>query len=45
MKRTCLQEKTDTNEQTTCEFHRVRMWIKETKNNRQLFINFNNLYR
>ena len=45
MKRTCLQENTNTNKQITCEFHRVRMLNKEMKHNRQLINNFNNLYR
>ncbi len=45
MKRTCLQKNTNTDEQITCEFHRVRKWINETKRNRQLISNFNNLYR
>mgnify|MGYP006959899279 CR=1 FL=1 len=52
MKRTCLQKNTNTDEQITCEpalpsgrFHRVRKWINETKYNRQLISNFNNLYR
>ena len=45
MKRTCLQENTNTNKQITCEFHRVKMWRKETKYNQQLLGNFNNLYR
>ena len=52
MKRTCLQINTNTDLQTTFEpalpsgrFHRVRMWIKENKFNRQLISNFNNLYR
>jgi len=51
MKRTCLQRNTNINEQIACEFparrsggHRVRKWIKETKYNRQLISNFNNLY-
>jgi hypothetical protein len=42
MKRTCLQKNTNTDEQTTCEFHRVIMWMRETKYNRQLISNFNN---
>lgn len=29
MKRTCLPVNTNNNKQTTCEFHRVKMWIKE----------------
>ncbi len=45
MKRTRLQINTINNEQTTCELHRVKIWIKETKYNRQLINNFNNLYR
>lgn len=45
MKRTCLQINTNTDEQTTCELHRVRKLIKETKYNRQLINNFNILYR
>jgi hypothetical protein len=45
MKRTCLQINTNNNEQTTCEFHRVKMWIKEVKYNHQLISNFKNLYR
>lgn len=45
MKRACLQRNTNTDEQITCEFHRVRIWIKELKHNRQLMSNFNNLYR
>jgi hypothetical protein len=40
MKRTCLQINTINNEQTTCEFHRVKMWIKEVKYNHQLISNF-----
>ena len=44
MKRTCLQENTNTDEQTTCELHRVRKLIKETKYNRELISNFNILY-
>jgi hypothetical protein len=40
MKRTCLQINTNNNEQTTCEFHRVKMWIKEVKYNHQLISNF-----
>jgi len=41
MKQTCLQNNTtshdlsgNTEEQTTCELHRVRKLIKETKHNR-----------
>ena len=45
MKRTCLQITTKNNEKTTCEFHRVKMWIKEIKYNHQLISNFNILYR
>ncbi len=45
MKRTCLLINTHNIEQTTYEFHRVKMWIKEKKYNRQLISNFNNLYR
>ena len=45
MKRTCLQKNTNTNEQTTCEFHRVRMQIKEIQLNRQLINNLNYLHR
>jgi hypothetical protein len=45
MKRTSRQGETNDNEQTQCEFHRVKMWIKEKKYNRQLISNFNNLYR
>jgi len=45
MKRTCLQNNTNTDEQTTCELHRVRKLIKETKYNRELISNVNILYR
>jgi hypothetical protein len=45
MKRTCLQIKTNNNEQTTCELHRVKMYIKEMKYNRQLINNFEILFR
>ncbi len=50
MKRTCLQKDTNTDEQITCDpdsyrDHRVRKWTKETKHNRQLISNFNNLHR
>ena len=45
MKRTSLQKNTNTNEQITCEFHRVRMQTKEIQLNRQLISNLNNLYR
>jgi hypothetical protein len=52
MKRTCLQNNTtcpdlsgNTDEQTTCELHRVRKLIKAAKYNRQLISNFNILYR
>lgn len=48
MKRTCLQITTKDNEfdsWRTCEFHRVKMWIKEIKYNHQLISNFNNLHR
>jgi hypothetical protein len=52
MKRTCLQINTtcpdssgNNHEQTTCEFHRVKMRIKEIKYNHQQISNFNNLYR
>ena len=45
MKRTYLQNNTNNNEQTICEFHRVKMLINEIKYNRQLISNFNNLYR
>lgn len=34
MKRTCLQNITNTDEQTTCELHQLRKLIKETKYNR-----------
>jgi hypothetical protein len=34
MKRTCLQINTKNHEQTTCEFHRVKMLTKEIQNNR-----------
>ena len=40
-----LQKNTNTNEQITCEFHRVIKLIKEMEYNRQLKNNFNNLYR
>lgn len=45
MKRTCLQNNTNIDEQITCEFHRVKMWIKEIRYNRQLIRNFNDFYR
>jgi hypothetical protein len=45
MKRTCLQNNTNTDEQTTCELHRVRKLLKEIKYNRQIISNFNILYR
>ena len=45
MKRTCLQNNTNTDEQTTCELHRVRKLVKATKYNRQLISNFNILHR
>jgi hypothetical protein len=52
MKRTCLQNNTNTDEQITCELpvrrsggHRVRKLLKEIKYNRQLISNFNILYR
>ncbi len=45
MKRTCLQKDTNNDEQITCEFHRVKMQMKENKHNRQLIRNFNNLFR
>ena len=32
MKRTCLQRHTTTDEQNTCEFHRVRKFDNEKKN-------------
>ena len=50
MKRTCLQINTtcpdfseNNNEQITCEFHRVKMWLKEVKYNHQLISDFKNL--
>jgi len=45
MKRTCLQKDTNTNEQITCELHRVKILINAMKNNRQPISNFKNLYR
>jgi len=45
MERTCLQIDTYIHEQITCEFHRVKMLIKEIEFNHILIINFNNLYR
>jgi hypothetical protein len=45
MKRTCLQKNTNTDEQATCELHRVRKLINEVKYNRQLISNFKILYR
>jgi len=35
LKRTCLQINTNTHEQITCEFHRVKKFIKENKHNRK----------
>lgn len=45
MKRTCLQRNINTDEQITCEFHRVKKWLKEANYNHQLISNFNNLHR
>jgi hypothetical protein len=45
MKRTCLHENANNNEQTTCEFHRAKMKIIEIKYNRQLKSNFKILHR
>jgi hypothetical protein len=45
MKRTCLLINTNNNEQTTCEFHRVRKINNERKFIRQLFSSFEILYR
>jgi hypothetical protein len=45
MKRTCLQRHTNTDEQNTCEFHRVRKFNIEKNYNRQLISNFKILYR
>lgn len=49
---TCPDLSGNTDEQITCEpalpsgrFHRLNMWIKETKYNRQLISDFNNLQR
>jgi hypothetical protein len=40
-----MQNNTNTNEQTTCELHRVRKLVKAIKYNRQLISNFNILHR
>jgi hypothetical protein len=45
MKRTCLQRHTTTDEQNTCEFHRVRKFDNEKNYNHQLISNFKILYR
>jgi len=52
MKRTCYQKNTtcpglsgNSFEQTTCEFHRVKMQIEVILYNHQLISNFNNLNR
>ena len=45
MKRTCLQRNTNTDEQNTCEFHRVRKYDEEKNYNRRLISNLNILYR
>lgn len=42
MKRTCLQININIDEQTTCELHRVKKLIKETKHNRKLISVLNN---
>lgn len=49
MKRTCLQEDTNTDEQLTCDPEisgpSGEKVAKETKYNQQLITNFSNLYR
>jgi hypothetical protein len=45
MKRTCLQKHTNTDEQNTCEFHRVRKYNEEKNYNHQLISNFKILFR
>jgi hypothetical protein len=45
MKRTCFQGNTIDHEQTTCEFHRVKMRVIEIKYNHRLTSNFINLQR
>lgn len=45
MKRTSRQGETNNNEQTRCEFHRVKKFNNERKFNHQLFSNFEILYR
>jgi hypothetical protein len=45
MKRTCLQRHTNSDEQNTCELHRVRKCNEEKNYNQQLISNFKNLYR
>jgi len=38
-------DSTKNHEQNTCEFHRVKMQIKEVCYNHQIISNFNNLHR
>jgi hypothetical protein len=45
MKRTCLQRHTNTDEQNTCELHRVREFNDEKNYNHQIISNFKILYR